>query len=141
MNNFKDSKQAMRSKGPTPQKQPLDEEGQELAEREQDQVEFQAKADSLEFLKNSNTGEKDSLMPPPPKKGEIIYCHVCSKAMMREDFSEDPTICMREFKWQTHNACMQKMFNLADIKTPGLLSQRGIVKKKKVIKNRKVSPW
>lgn len=62
--------------------------------------------------------------PKPPKRGELIYCQWCGKPMYPQDFSKDPKIRKREFKWQIHYACEQKIWDFADRQTPGLLGER-----------------
>lgn len=68
-------------------------------------------------LKNGN-------VPKPPKPGEIMYCQFCGKPMLPKDFSKNPIIRKREFKWQIHYACQEKMSALCDINTPGVIAER-----------------
>ena len=74
----------------------------------------------------NNSENKDINLgpPPPPKPGELIYCQWCGKPMYPEDFSKDPKIRKREFKWQIHYACEQQIWAEADRQTPGLLGER-----------------
>ena len=72
-----------------------------------------------EFAKGRNY-----MVPPPPKPGEYIYCIHCGKAMLPEDFSKDPKIRKHEFKWHIHWECEQKIWELADRQTPGLIADR-----------------
>ena len=76
-----------------------------------------------DFLNGANK-RVNGCVPRPPKKGEIIKCLVCGELMPPEAFSENPIIRKREFKWQCHNSCMERMFNVCDLETPGLLAQR-----------------
>ena len=69
-------------------------------------------------------GRKDSLVPPLPKPGEVIICQQCGKPMYPKDFSKDPKIRKREFKWHLHHACEQRLLDLCDINTRGLLAER-----------------
>lgn len=68
--------------------------------------------------------KKNSMVPKPPKPGEYIYCQVCGKKMLPEDFSKDPKIRQHEFKWHLHHECENKMFDLADRQTHGLMAER-----------------
>lgn len=71
------------------------------------------------FLGNGRGGA-----PKPPKRGEIIKCLVCGRPMPPSEFSTNPIIRKREFKWQCHDACMQNMFATCDKETPGLITER-----------------
>jgi hypothetical protein len=64
------------------------------------------------------------LVPPPPKPGEVIVCQQCGRPMYPKDFSKDPKIRKREFKWHIHNACEQQIWDLVDRQTPGLIAER-----------------
>lgn len=64
------------------------------------------------------------LVPPPPKKGELIICQHCGKPMLPEDFSKDPKVRRHEFKWHIHSACEQDIWSLVDRQTPGLMAER-----------------
>lgn len=63
-------------------------------------------------------------VPPPPKRGEYIICQHCGKVMKPEDFSKNPAIRKKEFKWHLHHQCQQAMLDMCDKQTLGLLSQR-----------------
>ncbi len=67
---------------------------------------------------------KGYLVPPPPKKGEIIICQQCGKPMLPKDFSKDPKIRKHEFKWHIHWECEQNIWDLVDRQTPGLVAER-----------------
>lgn len=71
-----------------------------------------------------NQDGRNSKVPPPPKPGELIHCLYCGEVMYPEDFSKDKIIRKKEFKWQCHYRCMQKAYQMCDLKTPGLLSER-----------------
>ena len=75
-------------------------------------------------LQEEQAKGKNYMVPKPPKKGEIIICQQCGKPMYPEDFSKDPYIRKKEFKWHLHWACQQQMWELVDRQTPGLLSER-----------------
>lgn len=85
-----------------------------------------------EYVAQSNTGTtkedqergKDWMLPPPPKKGEIIHCRVCGKEMLPKDFSKNEFERKKEFKWQIHWKCMEKLFDQCDRETPGLIDER-----------------
>jgi len=77
------------------------------------------------FTRNVDPMSRGSMLPHPPKPGELIYCQICRKAMLPKDFSEDPGMRRREFKWQIHAACMNEMFDMCDRSTPGLMGERG----------------
>lgn len=65
-----------------------------------------------------------SCIPRPPKKGEKMRCQQCGKVMLPKDFSTNPLIRKREFKWQMHNACMISISEQCDLKTRGLVQER-----------------
>ena len=75
------------------------------------------------FLQNV-PNRRNVMIPPPPKAGEIISCQICGQKMYPKDFSTNPTIRKREFKWHIHNKCFEHLDNLANRSTPGLLSER-----------------
>lgn len=81
-------------------------------------------ADTQEYLKNINPNKRNSCVPPPPKPGEIMYCQMCRKPMMPEDFSSDIKKAKYEFKFQVHWACKIAVDEYLDRITPGLLSER-----------------
>ena len=56
-------------------------------------------------LQEEKTKGENYMLPKPPKPGEIIYCQICGRPMLPQDFSKDPKIRKREFKWHIHNAC------------------------------------
>lgn len=89
----------------------------------QDAIEFSAMEDVKAFTK-ANPMERNSMALKPPKPGELIYCRVCGKPMYPKDFSTDARTRKREFKWQTHIACLESMENAVDRSTPGLLHER-----------------
>ena len=76
------------------------------------------------------------MLPKPPKKGELMYCQMCGKPIYTREyaqkhnidmslcFSEDKKTRISEFKWQVHNACKERAFDMADRQTPGLLGER-----------------
>ena len=77
-----------------------------------------------ELRDRENEKGQNWMLPEPPKPGELIYCNICGKPMYPKDFSKDPKIRKREFKWQQHNLCQENMFLQCDLQTPGLLSER-----------------
>jgi hypothetical protein len=85
-----------------------------------------------EYVAQSSTGTteedkqkgKDWMLPPPPKKGEVIHCRICGKAMLPKDFSKNEFERKKEFKWQIHWACLENMFDQCDRATPGLIDER-----------------
>ena len=103
-------------------------------EEEQDMVEFEAKKDSDTYIKNVDLNKRNSMIPKPPKPGELMYCQICGKVMYPKDFSTDVKIRKYEFKWHIHKSCEEKMFGLADRNTPGLLAERG--QKKRIERSR-----
>lgn len=72
----------------------------------------------------ANKNNNKSCLPKPPKKGEIMYCQVCGKAMLPKDFDKNPIIRKKEFKWQTHYKCQQESFKRCDLNTQGLMAER-----------------
>jgi hypothetical protein len=92
-----------------------------------DENEYMAKqiAEMQDDLRDQeNQKGQNWMIPAPPKPGEIIHCRLCGEPMYPKDFSKDPKIRKREFKWQQHFACEQRMFDECDLQTPGLLSER-----------------
>lgn len=84
-----------------------------------------AVAANSEQLTNEELAKgKNYMVPPPPKPGEYMYCIQCGRPMLPEDFSTDPKIRRHEFKWHIHWACEQRIWDLADRQTPGLLAER-----------------
>ena len=82
-------------------------------------------AEMQDELRNiENEKGQNWMLPEPPKPGELIYCNICGKPMYPKDFSKDPKIRKREFKWQIHYACQEKMSALCDINTPGVIAER-----------------
>lgn len=81
-------------------------------------------ANSQDLVAEQRNKGKNSLVPPPPKPGEIIICQHCGKPMYPEDFHSDPKIRRHEFKWHIHYACEQQIWELVDRQTPGLLAER-----------------
>lgn len=79
---------------------------------------------AAEHLKNIDLSKRNSAVPPPPKKGEIIHCQMCRKPMMPEDFSKDKDQRRWEFKWQVHWQCKIAAEEYLDRATTGLLSER-----------------
>lgn len=73
---------------------------------------------------NSDGTRKDSMVPNPPKKGELMHCQWCGKVMRPKDFSKDPETRKKEFKWQIHWPCREEMLNGLDMYTPGLVASR-----------------
>lgn len=86
--------------------------------------------DKLNKYKINQDG-RNSKVPPPPKPGELIHCLYCGEVMYPEDFSKDKIIRKKEFKWQCHYRCMQKAYQMCDLKTPGLLSERKYAQQEK----------
>ena len=81
--------------------------------------------DTLEHLQKVDIRKKNACIPPPPKPGEIMYCQICGKPMLPEDFSQDIKIAKREFKWHTHDKCMKYIFeDYIDRVTPGVMAER-----------------
>ena len=64
-------------------------------------------------------------IPPPPKKGEKIYCQMCGQIILPKDFSKDKDRRKKEFKWRIHAKCWDLAFNLCDLNTRGLIHERG----------------
>lgn len=79
----------------------------------------QAELNAAEIAKGKNY-----MLPEPPKPGEYIYCRLCGKRMLPEDFNKDVKIRKKEFKWQMHWKCQQAQFDRCDRETPGLLAER-----------------
>lgn len=71
-----------------------------------------------------NQKGRNYMLPAPPQPGEYIKCRICGKVMLPENFSKDPHIRKREFKWQIHWECQQHQFDLCDLQTPGLIAER-----------------
>lgn len=67
---------------------------------------------------------KGTCLPNPPKRGEIMYCQHCGKPMLPQDFSKNPIIRKKEFKWQIHYSCQQVMMDMCDRNTKGLSAER-----------------
>lgn len=83
-----------------------------------------ANLDTNNFIKNIDMNKKNSAVPKPPKPGEIMYCNVCGKPIMPEDFSEDDWNAKYEFKWHLHSKCRIYAHKRLDYLTKGLLSER-----------------
>lgn len=81
-------------------------------------------SETSKFISKIDSNRKNSMLPTPIKKGQIMKCRLCGKEMRREDFNKDMKIALREFKWQQHQQCMEQHFDLADAMTPGLLDER-----------------
>ena len=62
--------------------------------------------------------------PTPPKKGELMYCQMCGKPMLPEEFSKNEILRKREFKWQIHARCFDELDNITDRSVPGLMAER-----------------
>lgn len=77
-----------------------------------------------EFLKNVSPDRKNSMVPPPPKPGELMYCQICRQPMYPEEFSKDLATRKREFKWQVHDKCRTFIDKYLDIQTQGLMAER-----------------
>lgn len=75
-------------------------------------------------LKEENRKGRGYMVPPPPKPGEIIICQICGRPMLPKDFSKDPKIRQREFKWHIHNICENNVWDQLDRQTPGLIADR-----------------
>lgn len=82
------------------------------------------KAQQAELNAAEKAKGKNYMLPKPPEPGQYIYCTVCGKKMLPGDFSKDPAIRKKEFKWQIHWACQQAQFDRCDMETPGLLAER-----------------
>lgn len=82
------------------------------------------------FIGHVDPYKKNSAVPPVPKPGEIMHCQICRKPMLPEDFSKDPAIRKREFKWHVHEACRNYIVNdYLDRITPGIMAERNPNKK------------
>lgn len=76
------------------------------------------------YASEVNAAGRNSMVPPPPKPGELMYCQLCGKPMYPKDFSSDIKIRKREFKWQIHAKCEEEMWKRLDNSVPGLMSER-----------------
>lgn len=76
------------------------------------------------FAQETDSKGRNSAVPKKPPKGQLIYCSWCGKPMYPEDFSKDPYKRKKEFKWQLHWDCQQKMMFECDRNTAGLLEER-----------------
>lgn len=76
------------------------------------------------YASEVNAAGRNSMVPPPPKPGELMYCQLCGKPMYPQDFSKDIKIRKREFKWQVHSKCEEDMWKQMDNSMPGLMAER-----------------
>jgi hypothetical protein len=77
-----------------------------------------------QYLQHADLNKRNSVVPRPPRPGEIIICQHCGQPMLPKDFSKDPEIRKQEFKWHIHDKCKQELLNLVDRATPGLIAER-----------------
>lgn len=80
--------------------------------------------DTNDFIKNIDMNKKNSATLKPPKPGEIMYCSVCGKPIMPQDFSEDDWNAKYEFKWHLHSKCRIYAHKRLDFLTKGLMTER-----------------
>lgn len=75
--------------------------------------------------------ERNKFSLPEVKPGETVYCLLCGQPMhYPKDFSSDPKIAQREFKWQCHSNCMKLAELQCDKATPGIMREREEEQKK-----------
>jgi hypothetical protein len=76
-----------------------------------------------QYVSQSEKQDMNYGPPEPPKPGELIICQMCGRPMYPQDFSKDPAIRRREFKWHVHYACEQQVMNQLD-RESGILTDR-----------------
>ena len=64
---------------------------------------------TTEFLKNIDNNKKDSMVPPRPNPGELMYCQMCKKPILPEHFSKDKRQRQFELKWHIHPECHKQI--------------------------------
>lgn len=85
------------------------------------------------FVGKIDPNQKDSMVPPKAKKGELLICQFCGNPIYPKELQKEVEKRKLELKWHYHWKCRGNILETLDTSTAGLLAERRMFEKRRKI--------